>query len=463
MNKTLPKNQNIFVNSGIRGIAGTGYLQKIELFTLGQAISTLLAEEFDEPCNILIASDTRTSTPWIKEALIEGLSTQEHDIYDGGICPTPFVAKAMKDYQPHDENADEFEPNDPEEEDGFFALGIIITASHNPAEYNGIKILTEFGYLTEEIELEISSLYHELMLEDIPNFDDETPPCIHIDLVSFYDSLVMQQLNNTPMDKISTVLDCSNGATALIAPKIFHSTGVKFVAINNERDGKLINVNSGCSNPQLLLDAVIKHNTEWGCAFDGDGDRVIIAHKSGRIFDGDDLLVILSMHPDYQAFKMLIGTFMTNQGVAEFAQEHKKTLIRTQVGERNVINALMGHKAMLGSETCGHITVMDHAFCSDGIFAALLFFDTITSYPEILDTIYTKYPQVHATVPLNGKTLETKTIGAIVSKYQNQTTRIVVRPSNTEPIIRIMVEHKDQEQAQEISALLKQLFIEALK
>lgn len=471
MNKKFTQNSNrfnkiesnIFVNSGIRGIAGTGYLQKIELFTLGQAISTLLAEEFDEPCNILIATDTRTSAPWIKEALVDGLSVNEHDIYDAGICPTPFVAKAMKDYQPQDEDADEFEPTDPEEEDGFFALGIVITASHNPSEYNGIKILTEFGYLTPEIEMEISNLYHELMLEDIPNFAEATPPCIDIDLVNFYDSSVMQQLSNIPMDKISVVLDCSNGATSSIAPQIFHSAGVKFIAINNDGDGTLINANSGCSNPQLLVDAIIKHNTDWGCAFDGDGDRVIIAHKSGKVYDGDDLLVFLSMHPEYESIKILIGTFMTNQGIAQFAQDHNKTLIRTQVGERNVINALMHHKAMLGSESCGHITVMDHAFCSDGIFTALLFFDTITSHPEILNVEYTKYPQIHAVVPLNGKTIDTKTIGMIVSKYQNQTTRIVVRPSNTEPIIRIMVEHKDQQQAQEISSQLKELFTEAIK
>jgi len=463
MNKKFTPKPNIFVNSSIRGVAGTGYLQKIELFTIGQAISTLLAQEFDEPCNILIATDTRTSASWIKEALVEGLTTEEHDIYDAGICPTPLVAKAMKDYQPQDDDADEFEPTNPEEEDGYFALGIVITASHNPAEYNGIKILTEFGYLTPEIEMEISNLYHELMLEDIPNFAEATPPCIDIDLVNFYDASIIQQLSNIPMQQISVVLDCANGATATIAPQIFHSAGIKFVAINNEGNGNLINANSGCSNPQLLLDAIIKHKTDWGCGFDGDGDRVIIAHKSGKIYDGDDLLMILSMHPDYEAVKILIGTFMTNQGVAEFAQAHGKTLIRTQVGERNVINALMHHKAMLGSETCGHLTIMDHAFCSDGIFASLLFFDTITSHPEVLNVEYTKYPQIHVSLPLNGKTLDTKTIAGIVSKYQNHTTRIVVRPSNTEPIIRIMVEHKDQAQAQAVSAELNQLFTQALK
>jgi phosphoglucosamine mutase len=451
--------KNIFKNSCIRTIAGTGLLQPEQLILIGRAISKLLHEEFEEPCNILIATDTRSSSPSIKQALVQGLATHEHEIYDGGICPTPFVAKALTEYQDEDDQDSQDDSfNDEEIEDGFFALGIVITASHNPAEYNGIKILTEFGYLTEEIELEISKIFYTLAEKEKPRVQDRLADCIDIDLVNFYQEQLEQELSTKNLNNISVTLDCANGATALIAEKIFQSRGIKTITINNERDGTQINKNSGCSNPQMLIKAVQENQTEWGVAFDGDGDRLIIVQKSGRIFDGDDLLIILSAHPDYQHEKTLVGTIMTNQGVVEFFQKNYKKLIRAQVGERNVIEALMNNQAMLGSETCGHITIMQHAFCSDGIFAAFLFFETITKNPTSLNLSYAKYAQLQATIPLQGKTLDKKNINMIISQYPQHDMRIIVRPSNTEPILRLMVEHKDPQQAKLILNQLKNSF-----
>jgi len=464
MNKNNNINdQNIFINSCIRGVANTGYLQPHSLTVLGAAISKLLAEEYDEPCAILIATDTRTSSPWIKDALLKGLGTQDHDLYDAGICPTPFVAKALKEYEPSDdEESDSFEVKDVEE-DGFFALGIVITASHNPAQYNGIKILTEFGYLTVEIEEEISYIYHDLMQKQNSVQRLPMPECIDIDLIDFYEKTIAQQLDNVPFKNISVLLDCANGATALIAPYIFQTCGINALAINNQQNGELINVNSGCSNPSLLLDAIKKNNTTWGCAFDGDGDRLVIVHQSGRIFDGDDILMIIAQHQGYEEFPTLVGTIMTNQAIVECAENNKKTFIRAKVGERNIIEKLIEHQAMLGAETCGHITMMDHAFCSDGIFAALLFFDTITAQPALLEMNCEKYPQVHISVPLHHKTIDNKAIHTVVSKYQDQTSRVIVRKSNTEPVLRIMVEDKDQQVAQKVATELQQTFLEIIK
>ncbi len=458
MNKT----SNIFKNSCIRDKAGSNYLQSEKLIALGVAISTMMYEEFENPCNFLIATDTRTSGQAIKEALIQGLTTHDHEIYDAGICPTPFVAKAVRDYK---EDEDEYEDADDdfdEEEDSFFTLGFVITASHNPAEYNGIKVLTEFGYLTEEIELEISRIYHEIIEEG--NFKPRNikNSSIDIDLVSFYQNQLEQELSNLPLKNISVLLDCANGATAHIAPTIFQTVGIKTIAINNELNGTKINSDSGCGNPQLLLDAIKKHNTTWGCAFDGDGDRVTIVHESGKIFDGDDLLVIFSQNNTYQETNIVIGTIMSNQGVVEFLQKNNISLLRAKVGERNIIEKLIKNEAMIGSEPCGHITIMEHAFCSDGIFAALLFFETIQNKPELLNLSYTKYAQAHSSMPLHNKFIDKKIINLIVSKYLSDGIRIIVRPSDTEPILRIMVEHKDQQSAEKILQELKNDFLKLI-
>ena len=153
---------------------------------------------------------------------------------------------------------------------------------------------------------------------------------------------------------------------------------------------------------------------------------------------------------------------MTNQGIVEYFQKNNKKLIRAQVGERNVIEALMNNQAMIGSETCGHVTIMQHAFCSDGIFTALLFFEAVIKNPELLNISYQKYAQLQATVDLNGKTISKNDIHMIVSKYPSTGMRIIVRPSNTEPILRIMVEHKEAQQAELILNQLKNNFTNLL-
>lgn len=438
--------KNIFINSCIRSKANQDLLQSNSIKTLGYAIGYLLAEEFEISCPILIATDTRPSGQEIKKALIQGLLDFGHDVFDAGISPTPFVAKALKDYQ-GDEDADDAATEDDE---SFFMLGIVITASHNPAEYNGIKILTPFGYLDIATEEEISDIFHtftqnpKLIQESLP---DEAGMLLDFDLASWYQSEILQTIQQ-PTHKISVLLDCANGATAEIASRIFTACGFNVATINNSLDGTKINQNSGCSNQENLLLAMKKYNTLWGCAFDGDGDRVIIVHQDGTIFDGDDVIAVLSHHEKYQATPIIVGTIMTNQAVQIYFAKHHKKLIRTQVGERNIIEELIKHQAFLGAETCGHITMMDHAFCSDGIFAALMFFETIATNHKLINKPYQKYAQVHESIPLNNIKLNNLEIKKIVTEFEkNYTSRIVVRPSNTEPILRIMVENTDEHTA----------------
>ncbi len=464
--KNISQHGNVFTNSGIRGKIDQGIFNSKDIQTLGHAIGCLLAQEFDDPCNILIATDTRTSSPWIKKALIGGLVAFGHDIFDAGIAPTPFVAKAIKDYNLLPENdEDDYDEEEENEDEKMFTLGIVITASHNPAQYNGIKILTEFGYLNIEMEEEISSLFHEFThdpqeLKEILE-TEEQGTIVDFDLITFYQEEIIDELDHAPYKNTKVVLDCAHGATALIAERIFKASGLTTIAINNTQNGALINQDSGCSKPELLIQAVKEHQADWGCAFDGDGDRVIIVNNLGEIFNGDDIMGVLSQHPHHQGDPVIVGTIMANGGMDDYFTAQKKQLVKTAVGERNVIDALIKHQAFLGFETCGHITLMQHAFCSDGIFAALMFFDTLASGKKINMHPYKKYFQEHATLQLGSqlgsKKIEQKTINAIIAKCALSRARIIIRPSNTEPVLRIMVEHEDQSQAKTVIQTVKEL------
>ncbi|MFA5998546.1 MAG: hypothetical protein WC747_00800 [Candidatus Babeliales bacterium] len=462
MNKVMTKNSNIFTNSSIRNKVNQGLVNPKDMQNIGYGIGALLAQEFDEPCNILIATDTRSSSESIKNALIKGITYFGHDVFDAGIAPTPFVAKAIKDYTLDDEEDQQDYDDEYDEEDDnekMFALGIVVTASHNPAEYNGIKVLTEFGYLNIEMEEEISSLFHEIVqdpttLEDFQ--DDEKGTVVDFDIISFYETQVVNQLDNAPYKNLKVVLDCAHGATAKIAERIFKACGITTIAINNTLDGSLINKDSGCGKSELLQEAIKQHQADWGCAFDGDGDRVIIANNLGQIFDGDDILAVIAQHQQYFQNPIVVATIMSNGGLQQYFTSQRKKLIKTPVGERNVIDALIENQAYLGAETCGHITMMDHAFCSDGIFASLMFFDTLASGKNVNLHPYKKLFQVHETLPLSAG-IDQKTINTIIAKValSPEQGRIVIRPSNTEPILRIMVEHIDQAQAKIILETVK--------
>jgi len=470
----MNQNNNIFKNSGIRGKAvqkntfwhrlkNSFFEDKTTFFIfknigyLSVAISYYLSKKYNKSCNVIIATDTRTSSKWIIKYFQRDLSNFNHNIFNIGIAPTPFVAQSLTHYKPHNN-------------EHFFQFGIMITASHNPAEYNGLKFFTPQGYLTEEEELAISKIFHGVkknLMKYMPQqfdlvktllFKNKPKP---FKVFDFYMHHLKQDINNEQFKKLKIVLDCANGVTYQVAQQIFESYGIQTIMINNKPNGNNINENSGCSNPELLINAVKQHDADWGCAFDGDGDRVIIVDNQGNVFDGDDIITVLAQHPKFKDQKTIVGTIMTNEAVAQYFAQQNKQFIRTDVGERNIIDALTQHNAQLGSESCGHITIMNHAPCSDGIYAALMFFDTLYSQQSINIPTYTKFTQNHATISLENKNITDELITQIKNKYATsmKPARIIIRKSNTEPLLRIMIEHQDPEQAKQVLTKIKNEFI----
>lgn len=468
----MQKHDNIFKNSGIRDKATdkvslwdsirtlftkeTTFFHARNINTLGLALSYYLHQTYGSSVNILLATDTRLSRHWIQKKLQQNLIDLGHHVFDAGIVPTPFVAKTLKDYKADNKH--------------FFQLGIMITASHNPAEYNGLKIMTPHGYLSIQDEQEISNIFYQFkkkpwssysyVKKHMSLFNQPQP----FQAIEFYEYQIKQQLKHLPFKNLKVVLDCANGATYHVASKIFQDCGLQAIPINNAPDGNNINQNSGCTNPQLLIDAIKQHNADWGCAFDGDGDRVIIADKHGIIFDGDDILLMLSKHSQFKQEQTMIGTIMTNQSIQDHFQTNNKEFVRTDVGERNLIDALIKHQAQLAAETCGHVTIADHALCSDGIFAALLFFDTVHEQSNFTPAPINKYHQVHTTISLQDKNMTDQAIQACVQQELNlvKPERLIARKSNTEPVLRIMIEHQDQALAQKHADHIKNQLLQKL-
>ena len=439
-----------FGTDGIRGQVNSGNINGDMFFKFGLAAGKYFTNLKKRKQTAIIAKDTRLSGYALEPALVSGLASAGMHVYTLGPLPTNGLAMLTKSM-----NAN---------------LGIMITASHNPPEYNGIKVFTPNGPLTEQEELDISRFFYETVTyykNHIPTISDVIDWYWYIlfyttkslDYLKNYINDMQQTITHKQFEPFKVILDCANGATYQIAEQIFKQYGINTVAINNTPTGNNINEQSGCSNPQLLIDAVNQHNANWGCAFDGDGDRVIIVDDKGSVFDGDDIIMVLAQHPRYKDQKTVVGTIMTNQVTQKHFEQQDKQFIRTDVGERNIIEKLLEHNALLGSEACGHITVLDHAPCSDGIFAALMFFDTI--YTQNIDLhSYKKNIQIHATLSLKNTTITDESINQIKNKYATHINpgRIVIRKSNTEPVLRIMTEHKEINEAQQILDNIKNEF-----
>lgn len=424
--------KKFFGTDGIRGAVGTYPITPDFMLKLGWAVGRVLGAE--KGSKILIGKDTRISGYMIESALEAGLSAAGVDILLLGPMPTPAVAQLTRTL-----NAQ---------------AGIVISASHNPFSDNGIKFFSAEGTkLDDDVEHAIEAeLEKELtccessVLGKASRIDDAPGRYIEFCKNTFPSELHLSNLK--------IVVDCANGATYHIAPKVFSELGAELISIGDSPDGMNINAGFGSTQPENLQKEVLKHKADLGVAFDGDGDRLIMVDQDGELVDGDQLLYVMAM-ASYAKGALkggVVGTLMTNLGLEHAFKKHEIPFSRAGVGDRYVMEQLLDKNWCLGGESSGHLICLNQTTTGDGIVAALQVLAAVVEQGQSLKELASgmkKYPMLLINVRVAEKPdLDNHAeIQAALREAEAEladTGRVLLRPSGTEPLIRVMVEGQEQ-------------------
>ena len=413
-----------FGTDGIRGPV-TSTMNPLFVTKLGWAAGSVLKEEGIS--KVLIGKDTRISGYMFESALQAGFISAGMDVTLLGPLPTPGVS-----YLANSNNQ----------------VGLVISASHNLFEDNGIKFFNKDGQkFSSELEKRIESkLTHEMVAVESINLGKASRMS---DAQGRYIEFCKSSFTDLDLNGLSILLDCANGATYSVAPKVFSELGANVETIGASPDGININQNCGSTSPNALKEAIIKGSYDIGIAFDGDGDRILIVTSDGDILDGDDILYILSK--EIPANSGVVGTLMTNKALELYFQNEGIEFSRADVGDKYVLQRLIERSWSLGGEPSGHIICLDSAPTGDAIVAALKFLNATKdkgfSVEKSLEG-FKKFPQTLINLKVNNpnKIIISDKFWEKVTEIELQLGedgRVLIRPSGTEPLIRIMVESKD--------------------
>ena len=444
----------LFGTDGVRGLANS-VLTPETAFALGRAGAFVLTKESASP-RVIIGTDTRVSCGMLKAALAAGLCSAGADVFSAGVITTPAVAGLTR-------------------KQGFDA-GVMISASHNPFYDNGIKFFDRNGFkLSDELENEIEALISK-GLEGVPRAEGEKIGRImeYETALDDYLALIKPALGDLSLSGLKIALDCSNGAAYEAAPLLFYELGASVFVINNEPDGTNINRACGSTQPAGLAEFVKETGADVGFAFDGDCDRIIAADENGNIVDGDMMLLILAKRLKSEGRLVrdtVVGTVMSNLGFLNGCRENGITAEITKVGDRYVLEKMMEKGYNLGGEDSGHIIFLDYGTTGDGILAAAQIAKIMKSSGKRLSELNAlkKFPQVlvNARVPHDKKDDYLTNpkiragIRALEDKYASAG-RVLIRPSGTEPLVRVMIEGGDLEaitgDARELAGYIEELY-----
>jgi len=422
-----------FGTDGIRGRVGEYPITADFMLKLGWAAGTVLTRHTEGKKRVLIGKDTRVSGYMFESALEAGLIAAGVDVDMVGPMPTPAIAYLTRTFRA--------------------AAGIVISASHNPVEDNGIKFFAADGYkLPDEVELEIEALMDEPLttnsshhLGKARRLSDATGRYIEFckgTLPAGFD-----------LTGLKVVVDCANGATYHAGPRVFKELGAKTIAMGNAPNGFNINEQCGSTHMDGLQQAVIDEQADFGVAFDGDGDRVLFVDGNGDIVDGDELIYIIAQHRRSKGnCRGVAGTQMSNLGLELALKDLGIPFERTKVGDRYVVEALKANNWELGGEASGHVLCSDLNSTGDGIVAALQVVLALADSGRTLAELKTgmsKFPQTMINVRLSKKVniSGNQAINDAVKAAEAELAdrgRVLLRPSGTEPLIRVMVEGEDQ-------------------
>jgi len=440
--------RRIFGTDGIRGVANVELTADLAL-KLGRALGLYLKERFSDPL-VLLGKDPRISSDMLETAIASGVLSAGVRVGLLGIVTTPALSVLIGEYQAQ--------------------AGIMISASHNPIQDNGIKI---FGANSTKL-----SDCEEEQLEEILNslsFKGPQFPAIPRTLLDGGQRYISFLMRFAPRFEkpLKLILDCAWGSTSLFAPFVFKEVGLNVLPLNATPDGQRINVNCGSTNIEFLRREVLGRKADLGFAFDGDGDRLIAVDRKGRIVDGDVILCAYGLFRLRQGSlpgKVCVATIMSNFGLEKALAEAGGRLIRTKVGDRYVLEKMLETGAILGGEKSGHIIFREVSCAGDGMLTGLMLLKLMQETQMDLSELGKEYqpvPQVLLNIEVNNKekfeedTEIQEKINELESNLKGRG-RVVVRPSGTEPIIRVMVESLREGEAEEIACQLSNLIRQRL-
>ena len=426
----------LFGTDGIRGIANS-FLSCELAVKVGRAAGTVLSDGSRRRLLFCVGSDTRISSDMLSFSIASGLCSVGVDVIILGVVPTPAVAYLVEKYK-----AD---------------AGIMISASHNPAEYNGIKIFSGDGYkIPDALEEQIETL---VLDEEIP----ENLSGTDIGKVTYANNAVrdyVEHLKSTVMnslDGLNIAVDCANGSASVSAEMLFKELGANADILHNKPNGININRNCGSTHIELLREYVLSNKLDAGVAYDGDADRCICVDDKGNIVDGDFIMAICAKDMKSRgklAKNAVVGTVMTNMGFGKFCKENDINFVATKVGDRFVLEEMLQEGYAFGGEQSGHVIFKDFASTGDGQLTSIQLLSLVKRSGQKLSElaeVMKRYPQciINVTVSKDGKLAyytdpQIKAAIEEAKKEFGDTGRIVVRPSGTEHLIRVMTEGEDR-------------------
>ena len=434
----------IFGTDGIRGIANKELTPELA-FELGRSVAYVLASQYEEPV-ITIGKDTRISGDMLEAALAAGICSSGVDVYLLGVVPTPAIAYLTRHLKAH--------------------AGAVISASHNKMEDNGIKFFNKYGYkLSDEIEDEISSFVLERKDELPRPTGKNVGRIILLDKGKDIYSSFLKKFFSDNLNGMKIVVDSANGAASGVMHKLLKDLGAEVISLSDEPNGTNINDDCGSTHMENLRDHVIQYKADIGIAHDGDADRMLAVDELGRLVDGDKIMAICSKYLKDKGKltdNKLVGTVMSNLGLRKFCQEEGIEFIATNVGDRYVLEELQKNGGIIGGEQSGHVIFKEFNTTGDGPLTALFLLKVLKEnkkkMSQLADMMKT-YPQVLVNVKVKDKDkgMENKVFIDGVKEAEallGDRGRILVRPSGTEPLIRIMAEGEDIEEIEELVSKL---------
>lgn len=445
----------LFGTDGARGVANSEITCELAM-QIGRAAAMVLTENLEHRPKVMIGMDTRASGEMLESAIAAGLCSVGADVLLLGVLPTPAVAFLVKEY-------------------GYDA-GVMISASHNPCEYNGIKIFQSTGYkLPDALENEIEAI----ILDEV-----KTPPVMiggDVGRVTRAEHAVEDYIQHllsttdTRCDGMKIAIDCANGSASVTARTVFESLGAQCIVIHDKPDGVNINRDCGSTHMESLQKCVLENNCDLGFAFDGDADRMLAVDDTGNVVDGDKAIAICAKYMQSQGTlhkDTAVVTVMSNMGFFKFCDDNGIHCERTKVGDRYVLENMLEHGYSIGGEQSGHIIFLDYATTGDGQLSAIQLLRVLAHTGKKLQMLADEmevYPQVLINVRVSNygrvrfaDDKEIKNAIASAEEELGDTGRVLVRVSGTEPLVRVMLEGKDQQKIRELGESIAEVVRERL-